>query len=280
MSTTRSAEAEAWERAWLDRARARAGCDAERRTIDPGIEVGILADGTIRFWCFHMEAPRMMETHCVTRLAGSDVLHDALVEHEDDVIGFDPSVSLLGRGETMTVFVAYEASDGVRMRVSADGGRTFSEAGVAGGPGAHLPSVLARVEDGATRVDLLYITQSDWGNELHVRHWDDFGLEPPRDYRLAGAGAEGEFEEGLPGEPGYVPGTYVEKQVAWFGYDATLSGDDVVVVYVEEMIDYYRIFGLDDPVPGDPMPVIDDNCGCVPPPDPLYLRTLKLVRLD
>jgi len=58
MSTTRSAEAEAWERAWLERARERAGCDAETRTIDPGIEVGVLADGTIRFWCFHMEAPR------------------------------------------------------------------------------------------------------------------------------------------------------------------------------------------------------------------------------
>jgi hypothetical protein len=222
----------------------------------------------------------MMETRCAARLAGSATFHDALVEHEDDVIGFDPSVALLGTGSSMTVFVAYEASDGVRLRVSGDGGRTFSEAGVAGGPGAHLPSVFARVQDGATRVDLIYITPTDLGNELHVRHWDDFGDEPPHDYRLAGAGPEGDLQKGFPGEPGHVPGTYVERQVAWFGYDATLSGDDIVVVYVEEMIDFYRVFGLGEPVPGDPMPVVDDTCGCVPPVDPLDLRMLKLMRLD
>jgi hypothetical protein len=175
----------------------------------------------------------------VTRLAGSSDFRETVVEHEDNVIGFDPSVSLLGDGETMTIFVAYEASDGVRMRVSRDGGLTFSEAGVAGGPGAHLPCVLARIEDGATRVDLLYVTSSDWGNELHVRHWDDFGVMPSRDYRLAAAGSEGQEEEGVPGEPGHVPGDLVDRWVGWFGYDATLAGDDVVVVYVEELYDYY-----------------------------------------
>jgi hypothetical protein len=222
----------------------------------------------------------MMETRCLTRLAGSGDFRETVVEHEDNVIGFDPSVSVLGQGETMTVFVAYEASDGVRMRVSHDAGRSFSEAGVAGGPGAHLPCVLARVEDGVTRVDLLYVTASEWGNELHVRHWDEFGRLPPRDYRLAGAGPDGSLQQGYPGEPGHVPGTYVEKQVGWFGYDATLSGDDVVVVYVEEVVDYYRVFAIDEPRPAEPMPR-DEECACVPPAgDPLYLRQLKLIRLD
>jgi hypothetical protein len=223
----------------------------------------------------------IMETRCLTRLAGRATFDEALVEHEDDVIGFDPSVAVLGEGETMAVFIAYEASDGVRMRVSHDGGRTFSEAGVAGGPGAHLPSVFARAEDGATRVDLLYVTWSDWGNELHVRHWDDFGNTPSRDYRLVGAGPDGDFQQGYPGDPGYVPGTYVEKQLGWFGYDAALSGDDIVVVCVEETIDYYRIFAMEEPVPAEEMPEVDDTCGCVPPAgDELYLRTLKLIRLD
>jgi hypothetical protein len=175
----------------------------------------------------------------------------------------------------MAVFVAYEASDGVRLRVSSDGGRSFSEADVAGGPGAHLPGVFARIEDGATRVDLLYVTQTEYGNELHVRHWDDFGGAPSHDYRLAAAGPEGAEAEGIPGDPGYVPGTYVEKQVGWFGYDATLSGDDVVVVYVEEVIDYYRIFAINDPLPGEPMP--GDG---VSEPDPLELRAVRLVRLN
>lgn len=240
----------------------------------------VVAYGYTAFVESEEEVSGMMETRCVTRFAGSADLHDTLVEHEDDVVGFDPSVSLLGQGATMTVFIAYEASDGVRLRVSSDGGRTFSEAGVAGGPGAHLPSVFARVEGGATRVDLLYVTPTDFGNELHVRHWDDFGVEPSRDYRLAGAGIEGDLQIGFPGDALHVPGTLVERQVAWFGYDATLSGDDIVVVYVEQMVDYYRIFGLGDPVPSEPMPFVDDNCGCVPPPDPLHMSTLKLIRLD
>jgi hypothetical protein len=220
------------------------------------------------------------ETRCLTRLAGSAVVQETLVEREDNVVGFDPCVALLGHGPELMIFVAYEASDGVRMRVSGDAGRTFSEAGVAGGPGAHLPAVFARMEDGTMRVDLTYIAATQLGHELHVRRWTDFGREPSRDYRLAAAGAEGELQKGFPGEPGHVPGTYVERQVQWFGYDATLDGDDVVLVYVEEAIDYYRIFGLTAPVPGAPMPVVDDSCGCVPPADPLHLRTLKLLRLD
>ncbi|HEX5136935.1 MAG TPA: hypothetical protein VFY93_08190 [Planctomycetota bacterium] len=217
----------------------------------------VVAYGYNDFLATGDEEIAFLETRCLTRLAGTDAFRDVRVEREDDVVGFDPSVSLLGAGETMTIFVAYEASDGVRLRVSEDGGRTFSEAGVAGGPGAHLPTVLARGEDGGLRVDLLYVTQSDRGNELHVRHWDDFGGAPSRDYRLAAAGSEGEEEQGVPGEPGYLPGTYVERQVAWFGYDAALEGDDVVVVYVEEMIDDY---GIHEPAG--------------------YLRSLKLIRLD
>jgi hypothetical protein len=43
-----------WERAWLERARAVAGCDAETRDIDRATTVGII-DGEPRFWCFHRD---------------------------------------------------------------------------------------------------------------------------------------------------------------------------------------------------------------------------------
>ncbi|HEX5136937.1 MAG TPA: hypothetical protein VFY93_08200 [Planctomycetota bacterium] len=232
----------------------------------------VVAYGYTQFIDTGEDVTSFTETHCLTRLRGNDAFLDVRVEREDDVLGFDPSLSLLGHGETMTVFVAYEASDGVRMRMSADGGRTFSEAGVAGGPGAHLPSVFARVGGGATRVDLLYITPTEWGSELHVRRWEDFGNTPSRDYRIAGAGPEGEVAQGVPGEPGYVQGTYVEKQVGWFGYDAALDGDDVVVVYIEEVTDYYGGLGGEEV----PMPLVENSL----PPDPVYLRAMKLARLD
>jgi hypothetical protein len=103
---------------------------------------------------------------------------------------------------------------------------------------------------------------------------------PPRDYRLAGAGAEGDAQKGFPGDPCHVPCTYVERHVGWFGYDATLSGDDDVVVYVEEVSDLYRSLDPDESVPSPPMPVADDTCEYLPPPNPLYLGTLMLLRLD
>lgn len=47
-------DTEEWERAWLERARATAGCAAETREIDAATPVGIIG-GEPRFWCFHRD---------------------------------------------------------------------------------------------------------------------------------------------------------------------------------------------------------------------------------
>jgi len=238
------------------------------------------------------------ETHCATRLLGG-AFEDVLVESED-VTGFDPSVSLVGQGASMRIFLAYEAGDGVRMRTSADGGRSFSEATVGGGAGANMPTVVAREQEGKLRVDLLFLVPADAGLELHLRHWDDFGNAPSGDFRIVKA-----TTTAIPPEPGGEPGQdpnappdrddpsnefpggvffggfeeFSMTQVAWFGYDATLAGDDVVVVFDEETTDFGG-FGFEPPVGGDPIPFSEDNLEPVPSPDPMHAHQLKLVRLD
>ena len=105
-------------------------------------------------------------------------------------------------------------------------------------------------------------------DEMVFMEGDGFGVHTLRDVferdrsrqnRLVGAGSEGQDEQGQPGEPGYVPGNLVERQVAWLGYDATLSGDDVVVVYAEDVFDYY---------------------GTVAPEWEGFFQQLNLIRLD
>ncbi len=259
------------------------------------------------------------ETRCATRLAGG-ASRDVLVEIED-VTGFDPSVALVGSGDTMRVFLAYEAGDGVRMKTSADGGKTFSEAAVAGGMGANMPSVFARMQQGGLRVDLLYLMTSEVGNELHLRHWDDFGTTPPKDYRLVRAslsdtGGGGGFvppplpppppgngdpfgPTGVGGDPGQwsdpsgsSDGTWTWTdvgdygspaaltQVSWFGYGAALSGDDVVIVFQEEVLDFWGLYGFDTPVMGPGIAVGANTTGPVPAPDDADTYRLKLIRID
>jgi len=257
------------------------------------------------------------ETRCATRLAGG-ASGDVLVEIED-VTGFDPSVALVGSGDTMRVFLAYEAGDGVRMKTSADGGKTFSEATVAGGMGANMPNVFARLQQGELRVDLIYLMPTEVGNELHLRHWDDFGTTPPTDHRLSKAtlsesGTGGTFPPpppvppwngdpsgpgGIGGDPGGwtgPDGTWTETwtwtdvgdygsptaltQVSWFGYGAALAGDDVVIVFQEEVLDFWGIYGFDLPAMG-PGPAVGANTtGAVPLPDDADTYRLKLVRID
>ncbi len=266
------------------------------------------------------------ETRCATRLAGG-ASGDVLVEIED-VTGFDPSVALVGSGDTMRVFLAYEAGDGVRMKTSADGGRTFSEATVAGGMGANMPNVFARMQQGELRVDLIYLMPTEIGNEIHLRHWHDFGATPPTDHRLvkaslsdSGNGGGGTFPPPLPpwnwdpsgpggvgGDPGQwgaPDGTWGDPsgawdetwtgswtdigdygspaaltQVSWFGYGAALSGDDVVIVFQEEVLDFWGIYGFDLPVMG-PGPAVGANTtGPVPAPDEADTFRLKLIRID
>jgi hypothetical protein len=244
------------------------------------------------------------QNRCAIRLFG-EAMKDVLVE-EDRVIGRDPSVSLVGRGETMRIFYAYEAADGIRLRVSEDAGRNFGKPVTAGNRTSTTPTVIARDQGGALRLDLLYLTSGAHGTELHLRHWDDWNAGAFVDYRLTDSKM---VESATLPRNGRVPGAevgvfvpdagYRITQVAWFGYDAVLDGDDVVVVYDEETFDAWTIcWGA--PVPGrngpqffeldgaagagfvaaEPPPLAPGMTQPVDPPDPDDMHQLKLLRLD
>ncbi len=241
----------------------------------------------------------LTQFRCATRLFGAPAFEDVLVE-EDRLIGRDPSVSVLGSGPTMRIFYAYEARDGVRLRTSSDAGATFSAPESVGGPGGYAPSVFARDQGGQTRVDLLYIGEGEFGSELHLRHWDDFGTTPPTDHRLTRATSENLGGGGGGGVgPGFAPvppgGGFKMTSLAWFGYDATLDGDDVVVVTDEQTWDgYFFALGAPDVVftaeggapaaadftAADPPPLAPGLTLPLPPPNPLHIHQLRFHRLD
>jgi len=236
---------------------------------------------------------------CATRLFGAPAFDDVLVE-EDRVVGRDPAVSVLGSGPSMRIFYAYEARDGIRLRTSSDAGATFSAPEAVGGPGAYAPTIFARDQQGETRVDLLYIGEGEFGSELHLRHWDDFGTTPPSDHRLTTATQQGGGGgAGGGGGGGFAPlpagGGFKMTSLAWFGYDATLDGDDVVVVTDEQTWDGF-FFALGAPdvavafgsaapaaaefVSANPPPLAPGLTLPLPPPSPLHIHQLRFHRLD
>lgn len=249
---------------------------------------------------------QLTQYRCIVRPYGSgyyeDETWDTLVE-EDLITGYDPSVSLLGQGNGLTIFFAYEAVGGIRLRVSTDAGRTFSAPIDAGDPFAQMPAVFARIQNGQTRVDLLYLQPGGNGSELLLRHWDDFGTTPGTDHRLTRAVRvpSASLPPGTvsPGTSGMVAPDYGTRitQVAWFGYDATLDGDDVVLAYDEVTYDAYWVCTLmvGSPIvgapaagfggggsftPADPPPLAPGLTEPVPPPDPDHMHQLRFLRLD
>lgn len=243
----------------------------------------------------------LTQNRCAVRPWGG-TFADVLVE-EDRIVGKDPSVAVTGQGDTLRIFYAYERADGVGLRVSEDGGHTFSAPIRGGASGAHMPTVFAREGDTGTTVDLLYLGYgARWAMELHLLHWPVFSLEVPGEvYRLTQAVVEdgGELppDRPVPGaEEGALPPGYGPRvtQVAWFGYDAVLDGDEIVVVYDEETYD--AVTYLDGPVRGlsgdapasgydegfvpvDPPPLAPGMTEPVPDPDPDEMHQLKLLRL-
>jgi hypothetical protein len=243
---------------------------------------------------------------CAVRLFGENFT-DRLLE-EDVTVARDPSVAVVGEGATMRIFYAYEGRDGVRMRTSDDAGATWSAPMFLDDPFSYLPTVIARAQGSELRVDLLFLTYAGVGTELHLRHWDDFGTTPSSDYRLTEATMEGDF--GGPG-PGPMPppggvgampfapdeGPTI-TQISWFGYDATLDGDDIVVAFDEERSEPFAIMmlggdirggaeggGLGAPAAGDfdaadPPPLAPGLTQPVPTPDPAHRHQLKLMQLD
>ncbi len=253
------------------------------------------------------------ETTVTTQFRCAVRLHDGVFEdtllEEDVTVARDPSVAVTGEGATMRIFYAYEGRDGVRMRTSDDAGTTWSAPMLLDDPFSYLPTVIARTQDDALRVDLLFLTYAGVGTELHLRHWDDFGTTPFSDHRLTEATMEGDF-----GDPNPLPGPVpppgggigvmpfapdevpVITQISWFGYDATLDGDDIVVVLDEERSEPFAVMFLGDDIRGaegglgapaagdfevaDPPPLAPGLTQPVPAPDPAHRHQLKLMRLD
>jgi hypothetical protein len=242
------------------------------------------------------------QTRCAVRPWGGE-FHDTLVE-EDVIVGKDPSVAVLGGGPALRVLLAYEASDGVRLRTSEDAGMSFGPPLRVGDESASVPTVLAREQGGRARVDVLYQHQGREGCELRTLHWDAFGEGDASDWRLTTAewieSAGVPKDRPLPGAGFAAPAPesgYRVREVAWLGYDAHLDGDDVVVVYDEVTYDAWTMvlagWGpgvpaaggviLDDAdgfLPATPPPLAPGLTEPVPPPDPDHMHQLKMLRLD
>lgn len=240
--------------------------------------------------------------HCAVRLY-NDTFRDTLIETEV-VMPMDPTVALLGSGADLEIFYAYEMRDGIRVRYSDDAGQSFSTATVVGDQMSSLPRIFARRVGAATRVDLLYLSYGEWGQELHIARWQDFFTTAKEDYRLT-------TSVGLPSDQvptgSQVPGApfgqavpqvgYRITQVAWFGYDATLDGDEIVVVLDEQTYDSFFICvagggggfaggfgsiaaGSTDFVAATPPPLAPGMTQLLPAPDPEHMHQLKLLRLE
>ena len=251
------------------------------------------SDPTTRIW------ESVTQFRCAVRLfAGTE--RDILIE-ESRIVGKDPSVALVGSGESMRIFYAYEGAGGVQLRTSSDAGRSWSAAMSVGNGTAHMPTVFAR----GSMVDLLHLADRGQGRELHLRHWDDYDTGVFEDVRLTTAKTE--QTDTLPPDapmPGaradFAPPGYGMRitQVAWFGYDAVLQDDGIVVVYDEETIDSAIFFGgpeidiLFDAAegapnanspggfqPAEPPPLAPGLTEPVPPPDPDHMHQLKILRL-
>ncbi len=247
------------------------------------------------------------EFRCAVRLFGES-WNDHLVE-QDVVVARDPSVSLIGSGTDLRIFYAYEGRTGARLRTSDTAGATWSAPIGVSDSWSFMPSVHAREQDGKMRVDILFLTWGDTGTELHLRHWDDFdssasGGGPATNYRLTTSTMQeipGGGGGGAVPPPGLVfapPGPPMSiTQISWLGYDSTLDGDDIVVVFNEATTDLYEIFVGTDAIalgapedagvgasapfnPADPPPLAPGLTEPVPAPNPEHMNQLRVMVLD
>lgn len=241
------------------------------------------------------------ENHCAV-IPWQGELRSVLVD-EEEIVGRDPSVATLGSGAGLRIFFAYESGSGVRLKVSDDAGRSFGPAIVVDDPTSAMPTVLARAQGGAQRVDLLWLAHGGQGQELHLRHWDDFTTGNSSDHRLTSASvvASASTPRGVP-----VPGApvgwnvpnigYRVTEVAWFGYDAVVDGNDVVVVLDEITYDAsVFLLGMRSLAfttgtvppntvaqfsPALPPPLAPGLTEPMPAPVPEHMHQLRFLRLD
>lgn len=228
--------------------------------------------------------------HCAVRPWGGE-FRGHLVD-EESVVPRDPSVALLGSGAGLRIHYAYEVQDGIAVRESRDAGATWGARQLVGGPGASTPTIFARDNRGAARVDLIYIAAAAAGQELHAARWDAFGGSPLLEHRLTTATMTPTV---LAANARWSYGHRI-TQLGWFGYDAVLDGDQIVVVFDEETFDAAWLCGsspggarggaspgtVASPifVPAQPPPLAPGMTEPMPAPDPEHRHQLKMVRIE
>ncbi|MCB9896003.1 MAG: hypothetical protein H6839_16335 [Planctomycetes bacterium] len=178
---------------------------------------------------------------CAVRLWGQTTFTTTVVDAATRTTptSSDPHVSLLGTGSSMEIFFAWDRADGAHLAYSNDAGQTFTTVHSVIARGAFMPTVHARVVAGKKRVDMLYLMPTRWGLELHDALWDDFtATATPTTYAITTA----TFTPGAPAPTTTVPAGYWLRMVGWFGYDAVIKGDQVVIAVHELTMDCYEYY--------------------------------------
>lgn len=253
----------------------------------------------VRFNLQTWQASSTTSFRCAVRMNGTANFQDSLLDQVVNVMPCDPHVCLLGSGATMEIFYAYEKADGVHLMVSSSGGANWQLAASVPVPGAMMPSVHARMQNGEKRVDMLYMAPFGWGMELHDLFWQDFALgTAPAVHRVTQSTAV----SGAPAPTGMPAGMFITT-LAWFGYDALVVNDDLVIVTHEltyNSYEYYWAQGWQWNQPqGGPMAagassggsgggsstppptvLLPGMTGSVPTPDPAHRNQLRVHVLD
>lgn len=229
-------------------------------------------------------ASNFTEFRCATRLGTGGSLTHTLVDSEINMWPEDPSVALLGSGSSMRILYVYERSDGIHMHQSQDGGQSFSWVTRLGGSGSYLPSVHARVQNGLTRVDVLWLQPYSGGVGAHlcIASWSDF----PNTLQSVQGQLYVAHELAIGTRPFNVPARTVNS-VAWMGYDSVTVGDDVAVVVHIHAVDMYAPWGgpatgsfMGAPAPQAPPVLLPGMTGPVPAPNPNDIHKLHVMIVD
>ncbi|MEM8884533.1 MAG: hypothetical protein AAGD14_10720 [Planctomycetota bacterium] len=239
---------------------------------------------------------------CAVLPWGDGEMIDTLVDWEEQTFARDPSVAVEGD----RIVYAYEASDGVRIAASEDGGRTFDTPRTIGSPGSYMPTVLLR----GNEVDLFYVAPTPDGAELHLQRWSDFAGGAPQHHRLTTAitkPLQQRESNAIPTFGGNAlmlsngTATLLDidiTELGRFGYDVVDAGDELhvlvaelrerrsVVLAMNTGGQHPRFIGVRGPngssgafVAAPPPPLAAGLTEPVPTPNPQHKHQLRLLRI-
>jgi hypothetical protein len=225
---------------------------------------------------------RTTRVGAVRRLSGETTMRPPVTIDEMEIVGYDPSIAVLGCGDSAEVFVAYESQDGVRVARSLDGARSFPAKTSIGTTSANAPQLFARTLGGKDVLDCLFVDASPAG-----LGWDLCLLRVEDDL------ASGKSLHRIV-EAKVVTGGMVTQEVeglGWFGFDATELQDDLLVAVHTQRTQLY-VPGLrgsaggtgaiaTSSAPAAPPPVLlPGMTQPVPPVDPAAPHKLKVLRIE